>query len=101
MICSLEGFSAVFLFGTFQRSLNPVTDITLLIFAIYLGTPVWGVITIVITSKKIKMSTGEQECQGVSGRLDWKSCHLIQNPEPSPLNLAFCDTVKHTRPSYY
>lgn len=69
--------------------------------AIYLGTLVLDVITIVITNEKIKTSTGKQECQCVSGSLDWKSCHLIHNPEPSPLNLAFCDTVKHTRPSYY
>lgn len=57
-------------------------DITLLFFIIYLGTLVLDVITIVITNKKIKMSTGEQECQCVNGSLDWKSCHLIHNPEP-------------------
>lgn len=101
MRCSLKCSSAVYLFGLFQWSLKPVMDITLLIFTIYPGTLLLDVITIVITNEKIKMSTHEQECQCVSGSLDWKSCHLIHNPGSSPLNLAFCDTVKHTRPSYY
>ena len=70
MICSLEGSSAVFLFSTFQWSLKPVVDIILLIFTIYLSTLVLDVIPIVITNEKIKMSTGEEECQCVSGSLD-------------------------------
>lgn len=90
-----EGFSVAFRFITFLRSLKPV-DMTLSIFTTYLGMLVAAIITTVIMGGEIKVSTGERERQQVSGSLDHKSCHLIHNPEPQPLNLAFCDMVKHT-----